>query len=147
MTQPSLKEFSPRRFTLATLADTQALAQQLAGAVSRGDVLLLTGPVGVGKTTFTGFLLGALGVSNTAPSPTYALHTTYSGPSGDIHHLDLYRLDSLAQFESLDPWEIMANGFLTLIEWADNLPVKWPQEAVTLAFSFNPQGQREAVLK
>ncbi len=143
----ALSIFKNSRFTLAALEDTKALAHQLAVAVSPGDVLLLTGPVGVGKTTFTGFLLQALGAATSAPSPTYALHTIHTGPAGDIHHLDLYRLDTLAQFESLDPWEIMASGFLTLIEWADNLPVKWPREAVTLAFSFDPQGQREVVIK
>ncbi len=143
----ALTTFRGQRRTLASLADTRALATELAGAVAPGDLLLLTGPVGAGKTTFTGFLWDALGVATAAQSPSYALHRVHESPHGAVHHFDLYRLDSPAAFESLDPWDAMADAFLTVVEWADAVAVPWPEDALTLHLSPQPDGSRRARLQ
>jgi tRNA threonylcarbamoyladenosine biosynthesis protein TsaE len=128
----ALSIFKGRELTWASLEDTDAFAKEMAAEIEHGDVLLLKGPVGAGKTTFMGFLLKALGVSEPAQSPSYAIERIYDCAQGEIHHFDLYRLDSNAAFESLDPWETLGEVFFSVIEWPDALSLKWPEEWVRM---------------
>jgi tRNA threonylcarbamoyladenosine biosynthesis protein TsaE len=73
-------------------ADTEAAGARLAGELSAGDVVLVSGELGAGKTTFVRGACRALGVSANVTSPTFTIGQLYAG-SPDVAHLDLYRLD------------------------------------------------------
>jgi tRNA threonylcarbamoyladenosine biosynthesis protein TsaE len=73
-------------------ADTEAAGARLAGELSAGDVVLVSGELGAGKTTFVRGACRALGVSAKVTSPTFTIGQLYAG-SPDVAHLDLYRLD------------------------------------------------------
>ncbi|WP_294612620.1 tRNA (adenosine(37)-N6)-threonylcarbamoyltransferase complex ATPase subunit type 1 TsaE [uncultured Roseovarius sp.] len=119
---------------------TCALAQKLAPLLHAGDVLLLAGGVGAGKTHFARCLIQALlPEPEDVPSPTYTLVQTYPGISGEIWHADLYRLS--------DPFELIELGLteafsdaICLIEWPDRLADLAPDNALCLAFG---PGQRD----
>jgi len=101
--------------------ETQALARTLAAELVSGDVLLLSGPLGAGKTAFVRGLAEGLGIApEEVSSPTFTLVHEYRGGRLTLHHVDLYRLDRAATGD-LGLEELgVADGVLA-IEWPDRL--------------------------
>jgi tRNA threonylcarbamoyladenosine biosynthesis protein TsaE len=104
-------------------ASTRQLAGALAGAMSPGDLVLLTGGLGAGKTVFAGGFAAALGVAGPVTSPTFTLVREYrcTGPNGvtRLLHADLYRLDRLSEVADLALDELLAEGAVALVEWGE----------------------------
>jgi tRNA threonylcarbamoyladenosine biosynthesis protein TsaE len=98
--------------------DTEALAADLARRLNAGDVVLVSGELGSGKTTFVRGACTALGVAERVTSPTYTIGHRYHGASGDISHLDLYRFEgvSAAEWGDLEPYFDDAIAF---VEWPE----------------------------
>lgn len=107
-------------------AGTRAVAAALAERALAGDLLLLTGDLGAGKTTFCQGFGAALGVSSPITSPTFTLHHRYEGRLV-MHHLDVYRLEQLDETIELGLAELLDADAVTLIEWGDTIrPVLAP---------------------
>ncbi len=105
--------------------ETRVLAAAVAAHVVHGDLLMLVGDLGAGKTAFTQGFAAALGVEVPVTSPTFTLANRYVGRIV-VNHLDAYRLDDLAEAEDLALPELLEDG-VTLVEWGDNiLPVLPP---------------------
>jgi len=121
--------------TLPSPQDTTALAVALAPNLRAGDVLLLDGPLGAGKTHFARALIQTLlPAPEDVPSPTFTLVQSYDGTSFEIWHSDLYRLthpDEVIELGVLDAFETA----LCLIEWPDRLQDLAPADALTLSFA------------
>jgi tRNA threonylcarbamoyladenosine biosynthesis protein TsaE len=100
---------------LASLHDTQLFAQEFARELQGGESIALIGSLGAGKTTFTQFLLAALGVTDDVVSPTFALAHEYQGAPLTIEHWDLYRLSAIPD----ELFERVRSGHLRIVEWAD----------------------------
>lgn len=98
---------------------TRALAAAVAGLARDGDLILLVGDLGAGKTHFTQGFARARGVTERVTSPTFTLANRYDGDL-TINHLDAYRVEQLAEAEDLALPELLEDG-VTLIEWGDNL--------------------------
>jgi tRNA threonylcarbamoyladenosine biosynthesis protein TsaE len=98
-------------------ADTRALGRRLAGLLRPGDVVLLSGELGAGKTVFVGGMGEGLGVDGPVVSPSFVLVRSYRGLLSLVH-ADIYRLGSTAEIEDLDLIEQAADGVL-VIEWGD----------------------------
>ncbi|MCC7405003.1 MAG: tRNA (adenosine(37)-N6)-threonylcarbamoyltransferase complex ATPase subunit type 1 TsaE [Bdellovibrionales bacterium] len=97
------------------------VVSELVPSLGKREVLLLTGPVGVGKTQLVRFLVEALGARQ-ACSPSFAIHNSYQVARGTVDHVDLYRLENDDDLESTGFWELFAQPEgLILIEWADRL--------------------------
>jgi tRNA threonylcarbamoyladenosine biosynthesis protein TsaE len=94
------------------------LAAGLAAAARRGDVVVLAGPLGAGKTTFAQGFARGLGVQGPVTSPTFTLVRQYPCALGQLVHADLYRLDQLAEVEDLGVSELVEDG-VALVEWGD----------------------------
>lgn len=107
--------------TLEDLHATQRLAEQLAAQLDAGDLLVLTGGLGAGKTTFTQALAAALGVQDQVSSPTFVLSRIHRSLTGgpDLVHVDAYRTDE-AGLESLDLLAT-ADAAITVVEWGRGL--------------------------
>ena len=86
-----------------------------------GDIVLLTGELGTGKTCLTQGILHGLGSDDLARSPTFVLIAEYRGRM-PLYHMDLYRIGSLEQAEELGIEEYLEGDGLTVVEWADNVP-------------------------
>lgn len=106
------------RRLLRTPEQTEALAAQIAELAGPGDLLLLTGGIGAGKTVFARGFARALGIADAVTSPTFVLHCIYDAGRLPLNHFDLYRLEAQAEVEELAIWEFM-EGAVTLVEWAD----------------------------
>lgn len=114
---------------------TRQLAADFAGLLKPGDVLLLEGEIGAGKSTFARALIRSrLGRAEDVPSPTFTIVQTYPDAAGDIWHCDLYRLTSPEE-----AWELgLDDAFeeaICLIEWPDRLGQERPAKALTLTFA------------
>ena len=111
-----------RQFVLPDAEATQALARDVVAPLVRaGDLLILTGDLGAGKTTFTQGLGAALGVRGPIASPTFIIARTHPSLVGGppLIHVDAYRLGSLAELDDLD-LDATLEDAVTVVEWGDS---------------------------
>ena len=127
---------------VAVLAQTQlpneaatiALAQRLALAAEPGDILLLSGDLGAGKTAFArAFIQARMPRPEAVPSPTFTLVQTYLTPEAEIWHADLYRLGDASELWELGLLEAGPEAIL-LVEWPEVAEGLWPGAAHWLRF-------------
>jgi tRNA threonylcarbamoyladenosine biosynthesis protein TsaE len=135
-----------RVIDLANLAATEALAALVAALARRGDVILLEGELGAGKSAFArAFLRAASGDPGLeVPSPTFTLVQSYDTHSGTVHHFDLWRLGGPAGMAELG-WE-EARDDIVLVEWPDRLGVLRPQDALTIVLDATGADSRRVKL-
>jgi tRNA threonylcarbamoyladenosine biosynthesis protein TsaE len=134
-------------FAFTTSAEeTKALAAALAELARPGDLLLLAGDLGAGKTAFTQGYGAALGVDDLITSPTFTLVNNYEGRL-ELNHLDVYRLDSLAEVLDLGVPEMLDDGGVTIIEWGDSVSPALPADYLEIRFSFTEGDDDERVLE
>jgi tRNA threonylcarbamoyladenosine biosynthesis protein TsaE len=100
---------------LATAADTRALGTRLAGLLRAGDLVLLDGPLGAGKTVLVQGIGAGLGVQGNVVSPTFVIARVHRGPV-PLVHVDAYRLGSLAEVDDLD-LDVSVSDAVTVVEW------------------------------
>ena len=111
---------SPRlSLRAASLDATHAIAAALAGLSRAGDVILLAGEMGAGKTAFAQGFGRALGVTEPITSPTFTLVHSYDTAGPTLHHADVYRLDQLAEVADLALGELAEFDGIVLVEWGD----------------------------
>jgi tRNA threonylcarbamoyladenosine biosynthesis protein TsaE len=99
-------------------AETEALAALLAGRLSPGDVVTISGEIGAGKTTFVRGAARALGVTGPVSSPTFTIGHRYEAPT-PVAHLDLYRIAGLdpEEWGDLEPY---FDGTVAFVEWPEH---------------------------
>lgn len=103
-----------------SLADTQAIAAVIAGVARAGDIIVLAGDMGAGKTAFAQGFGAAMGVTDHMTSPTYNL--VHSHPTAGrlvLHHADLYRLSTQHEVADLAFAELAESGGVIIVEWGD----------------------------
>jgi tRNA threonylcarbamoyladenosine biosynthesis protein TsaE len=118
---------STRPTVTRSAADTEALARALAGVLEPGDVIVLTGELGAGKTTFVRGLAGGLGVTEPVVSPTFTLAREYRGRL-PILHVDLYRLDRVQEVIDLGLEDLAGDDAVIVVEWGDVASAYLPGE-------------------
>jgi tRNA threonylcarbamoyladenosine biosynthesis protein TsaE len=103
---------------------------ELAATLRPGDVVLVSGELGAGKTTFVRGALRALGVAGPITSPTFVVGHAYEGTEGPVSHLDLYRLAGMGDEDPglLDVY--FAPDAIAFVEWPEHGPGAWPPERV-----------------
>lgn len=108
-----------------SIADTHTIAAAIAGLARPGDIIVLAGEMGAGKTAFAQGFGKAIGVTDHITSPTFTLVHSYPIESGvragkvTLHHADLYRLERTAEVADLALRELAEFGGIVLIEWGD----------------------------
>ena len=126
-------------------AATDALGARIADCLVPGDTLLLTGPIGAGKSHLSRAIIRArLGRMEDVPSPTFTLVQTYDDPAGDIWHADLYRLSHPDDVLELGLYDAFDTA-ICLIEWPDRLGSHAPPTAIDLRLSAEGNGRRANV--
>lgn len=104
-----------------SLASTQSIAAALASVSRPGDLIVLAGEMGAGKTAFAQGFGRALGIVEAITSPTFTLVHSYPVPNSKVtmHHADLYRLDTTGDVDELALHELAEFGGIVLVEWGD----------------------------
>ncbi|GAC1455472.1 MAG: tRNA (adenosine(37)-N6)-threonylcarbamoyltransferase complex ATPase subunit type 1 TsaE [Steroidobacteraceae bacterium] len=125
-------------------SDTEALGSLMAGALPPATaaplVLYLQGELGAGKTTFARGFMSGLGVPGPVRSPTYTLLELYSAGALTVVHLDLYRLNGVADIEGLGLREWAQPMNVWLIEWPERGAGRLPAADITLTFTVGAGG-------
>lgn len=136
---------------LGTAEDTRALGRRLAGVLRAGDLVLLSGGLGAGKTTLTQGIGAGLGVRGDVTSPTFVIariHPSATGP--DLVHVDAYRLGSLAEVDDLD-LDVSLEDSVTVVEWGTDRAERLAPDRLEIHLD-RPEGagggeQRRVVLR
>ena len=98
---------------------TRAIAAAIARLARPGDLIVLAGQMGAGKTAFAQGFAKALGIHEPVTSPTYTIVHTYQAGSTTLHHADLYRLEHTAEVDDLALTELLDDRSIMLVEWGD----------------------------
>lgn len=114
---------------------TKALAAAVASQATPGDVILLAGELGAGKTAFVQGFGAALGVDEPITSPTFTLAHQYEGTLV-LHHLDVYRLERLAELDDIGVAELLDENGVVLIEWGDAVAPALPNDYLEIAMRY-----------
>lgn len=123
--------------------DTRALARALAEVLEPGDVVLLCGTLGAGKTEFAKGLAEGLGVKETVVSPTFTLTREYEGRL-PLLHVDVYRLDHAHEFLDLGlEHDVDADEAVTVIEWGDVAEALVPSDHLLVRIGIDPDASPE----
>lgn len=127
-----------------TPAETMSVGRRLAGLLRAGDIVLIEGELGVGKTTFVAGMAEGLGVEEPITSPTFILMRSYPGLLG-LTHADVYRLETLAEIEDLELTEVSRDGVLA-VEWGTAIEQWMPADHLVVRLSMGDAESRHLQL-
>ena len=125
--------------------DTADLGARLAALLRPGDVVVLSGPLGAGKTLFTSGIAAGLGVEEPVISPSFILTREYSSGFLPLIHADIYRLTTRNEFDDLDLLAQSSHGVL-VIEWGDVVEPILPPDHLRVDFEVNDDEARTITL-
>jgi tRNA threonylcarbamoyladenosine biosynthesis protein TsaE len=120
----------------ASAGQTQDLAAALAATAAPGDLVLLAGEMGAGKTAFAQGFARGLGITDQVTSPTFTIVQEYSGGRLNMHHLDVYRLETLREVADLGLGEMLDEDAVMLVEWGDFVLPALPDQYLELRITF-----------
>ncbi len=123
---------------------TKQLASTLAPYVHAGDVVLLSGDLGAGKTQFVQGVAAALGVKAPVTSPTFNILLSYVDGRIPVYHLDLYRLEDASELEDIDYYALIdgdGDG-VAFVEWGEKFPEELPCDYLEISITSDEEGRR-----
>lgn len=131
-----------------SLEETKEIAQKIAHKLNLGDVVTLTGELGSGKTTFTRYLVEALGISTRVQSPTFVIHRKYSNSEKIVNHFDLYRTASKEEIMDIGLLDCLTEaGAICIIEWPELIADILPEKTIAIKFDYLEEGQRKVYVQ
>jgi len=125
---------------------TQRLGRRLGSLAQAGDLFLLVGGLGTGKTCLTQGIAWGLGIKGYATSPSFVVINQYQGRL-PLYHIDLYRLDTIAEIEDLGLEDYIYGSGVCVVEWAEKALSLLPEEHLLVEMSFLSDTERRIVLK
>lgn len=128
--------------------DTIAFAKNFASHLHKGNIIVLSGELGSGKTKFVQGVLSYFGLENEISSPTFTIVNEYSNERIDIYHFDVYRLADLDEFYAMGGEEYFSKG-ICLIEWGELIEPILPEHYIKITFQKNSEDidERELIIE
>ena len=128
--------------------ETEDLGRTLARSLVGGELVLLVGELGMGKTVFVRGMAAGLGIEPAdVSSPSFTLIQHYRGGRLPLCHIDLYRLSSDEEIATLGIDEILGTETVVVVEWGERIPPFWRREAITVRFHDVGEGCRQIELR
>jgi len=134
-----------RDHVLPAAEDTQALGRALAEVLRAGDLVVLVGPLGAGKTALTQGIGAGLGVREPVTSPTFVISRVHRDGRVPLVHVDAYRLGSVADVDDLD-LDVTVEGSVTVVEWGQGLVERLTDEHLEVRLDRREDDVRTAML-
>lgn len=135
----------PRILEVPTAGHMHRLGHQLAGILRPGDVVILSGPLGAGKTTLTQGIGAGLGVEGPVTSPTFVISRVHHGSGPDLVHVDAHRMGDAAELADIDLDESLERS-VTVIEWGTGLAEWLAADRLEIRIDREPGTQRRTVV-
>jgi tRNA threonylcarbamoyladenosine biosynthesis protein TsaE len=132
----------PASLVIPTDTAMRDLGERLAHELRAGDLLILSGPLGAGKTTLTQGIGAGLGVRGPVTSPTFVIARVHPGPVVPLVHADAYRLGSVIEVDDLD---LDTANSVTVVEWGEGLAEGLADDRLEISISPEPDSQRRTV--
>lgn len=126
--------------------DTKNFAKNFASKLNKGDVLVLSGDLGSGKTKFTEGILSYFGLEDEISSPTFTIVNEYHKDNINIYHFDVYRLEDSSEFYAIGGDEYFENG-ICIIEWGELIEDALPKKYIKIDFSRSSDEENSRILK
>lgn len=126
--------------------ETRLLAEAVAGHAKAGDIVVLAGDLGTGKTVWVQGFARGLGVTETVTSPTFTLVRPYEGRSLQLLHADMYRLDRLSEVVDLGLVEQLDGPVVACIEWGDLAEPALPADFVQIRLDFGATDDERTIV-
>jgi tRNA threonylcarbamoyladenosine biosynthesis protein TsaE len=123
------------RLSSSSADDTRAIAAAIAGVLEPGDVVVLDGGLGAGKTTFVQGAVAGLGSAAAVTSPTFAIVQQYRGGPTEIAHVDAYRLDRVQELHDIGFDELLDGTTIVFVEWGERVRAMLPDDRVTVTLT------------
>lgn len=123
----------PYTFTSHNSSETMKFASELASTLHVGDVVVLSGELGAGKTKFTEGFLKYFGLDNQISSPTFSIVNEYKKDNIHIYHFDVYRLEDVDEFYAIGGEEYFSSG-ICIIEWGEIIEEALPNNYIKITF-------------
>ncbi len=123
-------------------AETRALGERIAERLRPGDVLLLEGDLGAGKSELTRGIARGLGVKETVTSPTFTILNVYESGRVPLYHFDWYRLESADELYELGMDEYLGGDGIAVVEWPGRCPEAVPDTAVRIRLETAGENER-----
>ena len=124
------------------LEETKKLANDFAAKLKGGEVVLLNGDLGAGKTTFTQFVFASLGVKEVVSSPTFAILKSYQGKF-KLHHFDTYRITTEEAIEAGFDEIFLEKDSVIFVEWSENIASLLPEKTIKINIKYLNESERE----
>ena len=134
-------------YIVSTLEQTKHLAEQFADSLKVGNVVLLSGDLGAGKTTFTQFVFKYLGVQGVVNSPTFSVLKTYKANGLVLNHFDAYRINTAEAIECGFDEVISSGEGITFIEWSENIKELLPAQCVRINITLQGENRVFNIVK
>lgn len=147
MTGPNGPGFPPAELRIATDGDMRDLGRRLAALLRAGDLVILAGPLGAGKTTLVQGIGAGLGVRGPVTSPTFVIarvHPAVTGPGPALVHADAYRLGSFGEVDDLD-LDTDAGSAVTVVEWGTGLAEPLAEDRLEITIEPDQDGDVRTV--
>jgi tRNA threonylcarbamoyladenosine biosynthesis protein TsaE len=132
----------PTTLRVPTESEMRALGERIAGLLRAGDLLILTGPLGAGKTTLVQGIGAGLGVRRPVTSPTFVIARVHPGPVVPLVHVDAYRLGSVLEVDDLD---LDTANSVTVVEWGEGLAEGLADDRLEISISPDPDSEQRTV--
>lgn len=127
-------------FESASPEETLELGKRLGAALEPGDVLVLTGDLGAGKTQLTKGIAAAMGVEDEVTSPTFALEAVHEGERMPLYHFDLYRLHDAEELGDAGVWDVLGGDGVCVIEWGEQFSDELGDERLDVFVTRDEEG-------
>lgn len=126
--------------------DTMAFAQKLAKKLNAGDLIVLNGDLGSGKTKFTEGILKYFGLDSEISSPTFTIVNEYNAKDFNIYHFDVYRFSDASEFYAIGGEDYFSQG-LCIIEWGNIISSVLPNDYIEINFKRNYENPNYRIMK
>lgn len=133
-------------FTSHSSDETMDFAYNLASKLNIGDVVVLTGELGSGKTKFTEGFLKYFGLDKEISSPTFNIVNEYKKDNINIYHFDVYRLEDVSEFYAIGGEEYFSSG-ICIIEWGELIEEALPDNCIRIYFQKDDKDENIRYLK
>lgn len=133
------------RYISNSLEETEKIAEDFAKTLKSGDIVLLSGDLGAGKTQFTKGVAKGLGINDTIPSPTFTIMNSYENR---LFHFDLYRLHSFEELINVGAEEFLYSNGISILEWPECVGLEnFPDYAIMITILKLDEFKREIVIR
>lgn len=133
------------RYISNSLEETEKIAEDFAKTLKSGDIVLLSGDLGAGKTQFTKGVAKGLGINDTIPSPTFTIMNSYENR---LFHFDLYRLHSFEDLINVGAEEFLYSNGISILEWPECVGLEnFPDYAIMVTILKLDEFKREIVIR